>query len=201
MERHARVREPAPPLLPVFRSRLVGDLLALLLADPDRSWTLEDLANRVQAPYQTITAEVRRLEQADLVTTRSVGRSKLVTANADHPYIRPLTELVLMSFGPPLVVAEEFANVEGVEGLWLYGSRAARRAGVPGRPPADVDVLIVGNVDRDAVYDAARRAEHRLGREVNPTIRTTRAWKQPDDAFAATVKDSPMLPLPGPWAA
>lgn len=195
------VREPAPPLLPVFRSRLVGDLLALVLAHPDRSWTLEDLANRVQAPYQTITAEVRRLEHADLVTTRSVGRSKLVTANADHPYIRPLTELVLMSFGPPLVVAEEFANVDGVEGLWIYGSWAARSAGVRGRPPADVDVLIVGNVDRDAVYDAARRAEHRLGREVNPTIRTTRAWKRADDAFAATVKDSPMLALPGPWAA
>lgn len=195
------MREPAPPLLPVFRSRLVGDLLALVLAHPDRPRTLEDLANRVQAPYQTITAEVRRLEHADLVTTRSVGRSKLVTANADHPYIRPLTELVLMSFGAPLVVAEEFANVDGVEGLWIYGSWAARSAGVRGRPPADVDVLIVGNVDRDAVYDAARRAEHRLGREVNPTIRTTRAWKRADDAFAATVKDSPMLALPGPWAA
>jgi hypothetical protein len=195
------VRQPAPPLLPVFRSRLVGDLLALVLAHPDRSWTLEDLADRVHTPYQTVTAEVRRLEQADLVTTRSVGRSKLVTANANHPYIRPLTELVLMSFGPPLIVAEEFANVEGVEGLWIYGSWAARHAGVAGRPPADVDVLVVGNVDRDAVYDAAQRAEHRLGREINTTIRTTRVWKRADDPFAATVKDSPMLALPGPWAA
>jgi hypothetical protein len=62
-------------------------------------------------------------------------------------------------------------------------------------------VLVVGDVDRDEVYDAARRAEHRLGREVNPTIRTASAWKRADDAFATTVKDSPMLALPGPWAA
>jgi DNA-binding IscR family transcriptional regulator len=186
----------------VFRSRLVGDLLALVLAHPERSWTLEDLADRVQAPYQTVTAEVRRLQQADLITTRSVGRSKLVTANTDHPYMPPLTDLVLMAFGPPLVVAEEFADVPGIEGVWLYGSwAAARHAGVPGRPPADVDVLVIGDVDRDEVYDAARKAEHRLGREVNPTIRTTKAWKRADDAFATTVKDSPMLALPGPWAA
>jgi hypothetical protein len=185
----------------VFRSRLVGDLLALLLAHPDRSWTLEDLADRVQAPYQTLTAEVRRLEQADLVTTRNVGRAKLLTANTDHPYIRPLTELVLMAFGPPLVVAEELAEIPGIDGLWLYGSWAERHAGVRGRPPADVDVLVVGDVDRDEVYDAARRAEHRLGREINATIRTTRAWKRADDAFATTVKESPMLALPGPWAA
>jgi hypothetical protein len=195
------VRRPAPPLLPVFRSRLIGDLLALVLAHPERSWTVEDLANRVGAPYQTVTAEIRRLEQAELITTRTVGRSKLISANTDHAYIGPLTELVVMAFGPPLVVAEEFTQVAGIEGLWLYGSWAARYAGVAGRPPADVDVLVVGDVDRDEVYDAARRAEHRLGREVNPTIRTTRAWKRTDDAFAATVKDSPMLALPGPWAA
>jgi DNA-binding transcriptional ArsR family regulator len=195
------VRQPAPPLLPVFRSRLIGDLLALVLAHSERSWTVEDLANRVGAPYPTVTAEIRRLEQAELITTRVVGRSKLITANTDHPYIGPLTELVVMAFGPPLVVAEEFAKVAGIEGLWLYGSWAARHAGVPGRPPADVDVLVVGDVDRDEVYDAARRAEHRLGREVNPTIRTARAWKRAHGAFAATVKDSPMLALRGPWAA
>ena len=79
------VRQSAPPLLPVFRSRLVGDLLALILAHPDRSWTLEGLPDRVQTPYQTVTAEVRRLEQADLVSTRSVGPSKLVTANMTTP--------------------------------------------------------------------------------------------------------------------
>jgi DNA-binding IscR family transcriptional regulator len=195
------VKQPAPPLLPVFRSRLIGDLLALVLAHPEQSWTVEDLANRVGAPYQTVTAEIRRLEQAELITTRVVGRSKLIAANTDHPYIGPLTELVLMAFGPPLVVAEEFADVRGIQGLWLYGSWAARHAGVAGRPPADVDVLVVGDVDRDEVYDAARRAEQRLGREINPTIRTTRAWKRADDAFAATVKDSTMLALPGPWAA
>jgi hypothetical protein len=64
-----------------------------------------------------------------------------------------------------------------------------------------VDVLIVGTVDRDEVYDAAQRAEHRLGRPVNTTIRTSRSWNRADDAFAATVKERPMLALPGPWAA
>jgi DNA-binding transcriptional ArsR family regulator len=194
------VRPPAPALLPVFRSRLTGDLLALLLADPGRSWMLHELADRTEAPYQTVTGEVRRLERAGLVATSVVGRSKLVSVNDENPYFGPLTELVLMAFGPPLVVAEEFAGVDGIERLFLYGSWATRHAGRPGRPPGDVDVLIIGDVDRDDVYDAARRAERRLGREVNTTIRTVEAWDQADDAFAATVKSSPMLALAGPWA-
>ena len=162
--------------------------------------TLDELAARVDAPYQTVTGEVRRLEQAGLVAATTVGRSKLVTANDASPYLRPLTELVLMAFGPPLVVAEEFAGVEGIEKLFLYGSWAARQVGEPGRSPGDVDVLVLGKVDRDDVYDAARRAERRLGREVGTTIRSSRAWDRADDAFAATVKASPMLELPGPWA-
>jgi hypothetical protein len=83
--------------------------------------------------------------------------------------------------------------------LLLYGSWAARHAGEPGQAPGDVDVLVIGDVDRDDVYDAARRAERRLGREVNTTIRSAEAWGRADDALATTVKRSPMLALAGPW--
>jgi hypothetical protein len=134
------------------------------------------------------------------VATTNVGRSKLITVDKASPYLEPLTDLVLMAFGPPLVVTEEFAGVAGIENLYLYGSWAARYAGEPGHPPGDVDVLVLGDVDRDDIYDAARHAEHRLGREVNTTIRSARSWNRADDAFAATVKASPMLALPGPWA-
>ena len=123
-----------------------------------------------------------------------------MTANADHPYIAPLTELVVMAFGPPLVIAEEFAEIQGIEGLWLYGSWATRHAGISGRPPGDVDVLVVGDVGRDAIYEAARRAERRLGREVNTTIRTARAWKRADDASPPPSRTRRWWPsrVPGP---
>jgi hypothetical protein len=195
------MRTPAPALLPVFRSRLTGDLLALILTQPERSWTLGELADRLRVPYQTVTGEVRRLEEAGLVTISTVGRSKLIVANTASPYAGPLTELTAMAFGPPLIIGEEFAPVAGIEALYLYGSWAARHAGTPGAAPADVDVLVIGHVDRDDVYAAARRAERRLGREVNTTIRTPEAWEQGDDAFTTTLKSSPLVPVPGPWSA
>ena len=50
LENRARLRgmrQPAPPLLPVFRSR-ASEIPRPVLAHPDRSWTLEELADRVQ---------------------------------------------------------------------------------------------------------------------------------------------------------
>jgi hypothetical protein len=127
----------------VFRSRLVGELLALLTADPARQWTLEELAKRTGSPYQTVTAEVRRLAEAGLLVEGAIGRSKLVRIDETNLNFPALAELTGRSFGPPLILAEEFADLANIDQVFIYGSWAARHAGELGPPPNDVDVLIV----------------------------------------------------------
>ena len=190
------MRVAAPALLPIFRSRLQGELLALVLSDPAREWTVDALAVATAHPYQTVASEIRRLSTAGLLLNRSIGRSKLIRADADNPYMAPLAQLVLMSFGPPLVIGEEFGQVSGVEELYIVGSWAARYEGDVGPPPGDVDVLVVGRPDRDAVHDAARRAELRLRRDVDVTIRSSQRWAEADDGFTRGLRSSPLLQVP-----
>jgi predicted nucleotidyltransferase len=190
------MRTEAPALLPVFRSRLQGEVLALVLADPDMEWTVEDLAERTGHPYQTVANEVRRLQAADLVLARLIGRSKLLRANTNSPYFRPLAQLALLAFGAPMVIEEEFAPLDGIERIFIFGSWAARYAGESGPAPHDVDVLLVGNPDRDAAYGATRRAERRLGREVNVVIRGREDWQSASDGFARQLRSSPVLEIP-----
>ncbi len=83
------------------------------------------------------------------------------------PITVPLTELLPRSFGPRQVLAEELAGVPGIDDAYLFGSWAARYPGQQGRAPADLDVLVIGAPDRDALDDAAQRAGARLAREVN----------------------------------
>ena len=186
----------APPLLPVFRSQLQGEVLALVLGEPAAEWTVEDLARRTSHPRQTVANEIRRLEGAGLVLARTVGRTKLVRANVSNPYFEPLAKLALMSFGPPLVIGEEFGTLRGVERVLIYGSWAARYAGEQGPAPHDVDVLVIGTPDRDDVYEAARRAEERLGREVNTTIRQAEQWETAPDGFTRQLRSSPQVEIP-----
>lgn len=184
------MRPIAPPLLPILRSGLVGNLLALLAADPERWWGSDELAERTGGSYPTVTREVRSLQQAELIETEEIGRSKRVRINPHNPLYGPLAELMLRAFGPLAVVREEFAEIDGVDQVVIYGSWAARHAGEPGAAPNDVDVLVLGVADRDEVYEAARRAERRLGLPVNTTLRRTADWAGADDAFARQVKAS-----------
>jgi len=104
-----------------------------------------------------------------------------------------LTDVVLATVGPHLVVAESFAGLAGVERVLIYGSWAARYHGEPGPPPNDLDVLVIGRPDRAAVYAAANEVEARTGLPVNPVIASGRRWASGDDPLIEQVKASPVV--------
>jgi DNA-binding transcriptional ArsR family regulator len=74
---------------PLLRTTLLGELLELLLDGPGE-WTAEALAERVDGAYPTVTKEIRRLERAGIVMTRTVGRTKFVSAVRSDPAVRAL---------------------------------------------------------------------------------------------------------------
>ena len=189
------MRSAAPALLPIFRSRLQADILAALLLNAEEEHSLTDLARRFDAPLSTVHGEVKRLTEAGLLRRRSVGRSMLVRTNKQNRLIEPLTELLLLSWGPMQVVGDEFAAVLGAERVVIFGSWAARYLGRTGPAPHDLDVLVIGQPSRESVYDAADRAQQRLGMPVNPVIRTADAWHRADDPLIQQIQSSPFVPV------
>ena len=174
------MRSKAPALLPIFRTRTQGEILALILPDPAREWTLSELAQATGTPLTSVQSEISRLEAGDLLTSRKVGRTRLVRANTANPVTAPLTQVVLLTFGPKSVIEDAFAKL-GAEHVLIFGSWAARLSGEPGSSPSDIDVLVVGDdIARADLYAAAEQAEARLGRPVNPVMRAAAAWAKPD---------------------
>lgn len=186
----------SPPLLPLLRSRLQGELLALVLLHPEREYSLTELARELGASHTAVMREVNRLAEAGVLTSRNVGRTRLVAVRSETPLVRPLTELIAMSFGPVPLLTESLREIAGVERAFIYGSWAARYLGEPGQQPADVDVLVVGTPDPDELFDAAERAGRDLQREVNVHRVTASSWNSPtSDPFLTSVRERPLVEL------
>jgi DNA-binding transcriptional ArsR family regulator len=189
-------KSPAPALLPILRSQQQGEILALLLGSPEDEFSLTDLSRRTGAPHPSVYREVERAEQAGIVTSRKIGNTRLVRANTASPYYTGLTDVLTRAFGVPAVLAAVLREVDGVEGAWIFGSWAARRAGQPGtRPVADIDVLVLGQPDHDDLYAALEPAEKRLGRPVQATIRGADWLEAGSGSFHETVTSRPMVEL------
>lgn len=191
------MRSEAPALMPIFRSRHQAELLALLLLHPDQSYTLTQIAAQIKASLSAVHTEVQRLIDAGILTSHTVGRSRLVSADTNSQAAEALTELMVISFGPRVAIAEEFADLAGAERVLIYGSWARRYQGERGSPPNDVDVLVMGDVERAEVYDAADRAQQRMSIPVNVTIASNRRWFDSSDALIQEIKASPTVTIIG----
>lgn len=178
-------------------------MLTVRLLNPDLELTQTELARRVGASLTSVVDEVRRLERAGLLSSRTLGRARLVSAGSG-PLVDALAELMLRAFGPLQVITEEFvvavAELDpAVVELALFGSWAARYLGEPGPEPGDPDVLVVvtsGELDRGPLYAAADRAQQRLGRPVNPTVIITDWWARKgtgEDRFIDEIASRPIV--------
>jgi len=184
-----------PPIMPIFRSHLQGELLAVVLLSDDGEFSLTGLAQRLGAPLPTVHREASRLEAAGVVASRRVGNVRIVRANRRSPAYEPLRELVERYFGVPVIVGEEFSGVSGIDELYIFGSWADRATGVPGPAPNDIDVLAVGHPDRDQAYESALRVERRAGKPVNVTIRSADSWSRKEDGFLRQVAAGNLIPI------
>ncbi len=83
-----------------------------------------------------------------------------------------------------------------MDAAYLYGSWAARSEGVEGqRPVKDIDVLVLGEPDRDELYARIDSATQRLGRQLQVTIREANWLDAGEGSFHDTIVNRPMVPI------
>ncbi|MDR1077766.1 MAG: ArsR family transcriptional regulator [Propionibacteriaceae bacterium] len=190
------MRNESPSLLPIMRSRTLGELLAWLLIHPDCEYSVSELSRVVGVKLTTAQRDVGHLVEARLVTTRAVGRNRMVQADQGHPAFEPLSRVMELTFGPAAVVAETFAGLKA-DAVLIFGSWAARYHGQPGPPPNDIDVLVVGQPPRVEVYAAADAAQDKIGLPVNPVVRSAAQWEASQDKLVAQIRRSPLVVVLG----
>jgi hypothetical protein len=189
------MKPSAPWLAPILRSNMQGELLAALLLQPDREFTLAEFSTLTGAAQSAVHGEVTRLTTAGWALDRRVGRTRLIRAATKHAMYQPMVRILELSYGPLVVLPEILARVGRVREAYIYGSWAARYVGQAGPTPAELDVLLVGSPSRRDMKAAAADASTRLGLEVKITRVGTRAWEQDDGGLAATVRARPHVAL------
>lgn len=188
------MRQSPPPLFPLLRSELQGRILARVYLGGDEE-SVAELASAIETDPGNTAREVTRLENAGVLTSRRVGRTKLIRANSGAPFYGPLLDLITIVLGPAAVLAEHLAECEGIVFADVFGSWAARFRGEPGPGPADIDLLVVGAPDRDDLHDATQEASRRLNRAVNPVIISERRWNSSQEGFLVELRSRPRVPV------
>ncbi|WP_308465641.1 HVO_A0114 family putative DNA-binding protein [Rathayibacter soli] len=180
--------------LPIFKSELQARLLFELLTTSEPR-TEADLARLLERPQPSVHRELSRLIDSGYLRFEAVGRAKLITADDGNPAIPPLRALVSVTLGPAQLLRKQLPSVRGIRHALIFGSFAARAERVAGQSPADIDLLIVGDVDRAAVYSITSAVESVVRREINITFTSSARWQDSTEPFLQNIRSNPTITL------
>jgi DNA-binding transcriptional ArsR family regulator len=181
-------------LLPIFRSESQALILAALLLQ-EKEFTLSEIVESTGVSRSKVEREIERLQESNLISSRYLGRNRLIKISVNEPLRGILYQLMLHTYGPKEILAKHYKNVQGIEFLYIYGSWAARYNNIPGAQPNDIDLLVIGNPDPQEVNEIADAVALILKKEVNPHIAKPESWSNPQGDFLKGLKDGPLVPL------
>lgn len=167
------MRTLAPRLLPLFRSRMQVGLLGLLLLQPERTWTLDELSDTLRAPASSVHRELGRAEFAGIIRRDPSARPHRFTAATDDPLYEPLVALLRQTVG----VEQELTRLlhrPDVEAATIHGSWADG----PRRPGSDIDLLVVGDADLRELRRLVRPTGKAVGRTIDLTVLAPGEWRE-----------------------
>ncbi len=170
-------------------------LLALLLLQPERSWTLQELAQTLDAPASSVHRELGRAEGAGIVRRSATTRPHRFQAATDDPLHEPLSNLLGRTVGVEEQLRAAFERsdvlVAAIYGSWAGGTR---------RPDSDIDVLVVGDAALREVRRQVRPISKAAGRTIDVTLLGADEFRHlvaDRSSFARSVLEAPTTPLVG----
>jgi predicted nucleotidyltransferase len=137
-----------------------------------------------------------RLEQAGLIRHERVGRTKRYAAAAASPLYGPLRELLERTLGVEPLLRRSLDGVDGIEQAAIFGSWAEGRID----DDSDIDLLVVGAMDRDELLATVRDVEIQVNREIDVTAYRREEFerrREQGSGFLQTVLRGPLTPIVG----
>ena len=181
------------------RSKIRQRILALIMDAPDRRMHLRAIARAVGTSAGTAARELGRLEDAALVRRTREGNQVYFQARPDQPLFEQIRDIVRQVAGAPIMLRQHLVGLAGVERAVIFGSYAHGSL----QSDSDVDLLIIGNPDRDELTDRLEMASLEISRPVNEVVMTQEEFdrrRARGDRLVESIESQPTVEvLPPPW--
>ena len=156
-------------LFPTVRGRVLG----ATLTQPDKWWYLSELAQFLHTTPSSLQRELKALVDSGILQQRREGTRTYVKAETRSPVFPELRGLLEKTAGLLPTLQQSLQPFQArIDCAFVYGSVARSQE----HTLSDVDVLVIGGVGLAELAPALRKAETRLGRDVNVTSYSAREF-------------------------
>jgi len=150
-------------------------VLAATLTQPDEWWYLSELADRLDTSPSSLQRELSSLVASGILMHRREGTRAYFKAETKSPVFRDLQQLFEKTAGLAPTIEQMLAPLGGkIHCAFVYGSVARSRE----HATSDVDLMVIGKAGLADLSPVLRKAEAKLGREVNVTAYSAEEFRE-----------------------
>lgn len=142
-------------------------LLLKFFANPDTTAYLRSLADEFGESTNSVRVELNRLADANLLTSRDEGRTKVYQANPKHPLFYEVQSMVRKFMGIDqlsTIIFDKVSALGNLEKAYLVGDYAN------GIDSGVIEVIIIGKVDESALNELVEKAQIIVKRRIKVSI-------------------------------
>lgn len=183
-------------ILNITKSKLRQKILSYYITNPAKILYVRQLAVILEEDPGNLSKELAKLECEGIFIAETKGNQKHYFLNKQYPLYNELKSILFKTLGVEGRIKDIIGKIKGVQFSFIYGSYAANKENAS----SDIDVLIVGNLDEDALLEAIEQAEKDLGREINYNIyppEEFREKRRKKDNFITNIIGRPKIMLKG----
>ena len=172
-------------LNPLITSKTRIKILMRLFLNPAQQVYLRELADEFSLAPSLVATELSQLKKANIINSLKKGRSIFYSANTSHPLFPELCSMVKKAVGVDHIIDSIISRLGSLEKALLMDDYAR------GMDTGIIDLVLVGDIDKQALDTLVAKAEKHIGRKVRVLCLTGKEYK----AFAPRLDNRPQLIL------
>lgn len=183
-------------LVDVFMTPNQQRVLAAVLLNPNKSFSLTELIKASRGGHGGTQAFVSKLNEAGIISDERVGNQRRFRANTGFPIYPELRSMCVKSFGLAERLKEMLAPYKHrIDTAFVFGSVAKGTD----RGSSDIDVMIVGDLDLMQITNAAADLSKELGREIQINLYSRAEWRNAlnSDSIVRSIATGPKIMVIG----
>jgi predicted nucleotidyltransferase len=158
----------------LFTSRVRVRLLILFLTHPGEAFYIRQIVRLTGETYNNVRQELQNLAQLGLILSERRANATYYQANVQHLLFPELKRIILKTEAVGDRLREALTGLRDIRVAFIYGSTAKGTES----PSSDVDLMVIGEVDLDALDRAIDSIEEEIGRTVNYTLFRVEEWQK-----------------------
>lgn len=146
----------------LFSSSIRGDLLALLLNNPEERYYLREIAKMLAKNPSGVKRELDRLEDMGIIFSEKVANLKYFQANKESPLYAELKNLIAKSLGLPGAI-KNLLKTNGIRTAFIHGPYTEDE------DTPTVDLMVIGTFT-PSILSGLQDIENKFGKKINCTV-------------------------------